>query len=717
VKGIVIFNEFLINLRKVGFGNIMYKYKWYRLVSITLAMSLLLGGLLAYYSLPQTVFAAMPITSNGTNTSAQTTGATSLTWSHTVASGTNRALFVELVIDGLGASVTSLKYGGVDLTQVGRATGNHAVEIWCLLSPAVGTANVVVSFGTTTTPAAGGATTFNGVDQMAPTGTFAGASGTSTTASVTATSMNGNLVIDVTNWDNNPVGFTIGSGQTQEWTQTSAVERGVSTTKAGATSVTMSSTVSASNQWEIGAVSIKAAVNSAPVLDNSKNPALTAQNEDCGVPSGAVGTLISALVDFAIPSGQVDNVTDVDSGAFLGIAVTVADTANGSWVCSTNGGANWNALGSVANNNARLLAADANTRIYFQPNANYNGTLTTAITFRAWDRTSGSNGSLVDTTTNGGTTAYSTANDTASLTINAVNDAPVVNNVGIYQTDHITTVTSMTPQIEYTVKVTVSDYDTLNDLSTLKVTIFYDIDGAYAPGDVPGSGNTQTAAILTRTVSGTPSWSVSPGSSSTWSILSGNCVQPDLSGTSGDFWFHFKAGKVATATSGSAKWHIYAKATDQVSATGDNYQANRTMNWYGELTLNTPSVAWSSVTPGSGFGAGVNTQTGVSVTCIANGNYKTQVMSSSSWTGTGSNANFDNSGNCSSPNQFSLQANAINGFPGIQVTTSSADIDLSGVQTTETGVTVSTNTLWLKAAQVFRNSTYSGTITYTIASR
>ena len=37
----------------------------------------------------------------------------------------------------------------------------------------------------------------------------------------------------------------------------------------------------------------------------------------------------------------------------------------------------------------RLLAADANTRIYFQPNADYNGTLATAITFRAWDQSSG----------------------------------------------------------------------------------------------------------------------------------------------------------------------------------------------------------------------------------------------------------------------------------------------------------------------------------------
>ena len=166
------------------------------------------------------------------------------------------------------------------------------------------------------------------------------------------------------------------------------------------------------------------ATNNAPVLDNTKSPTLTTQNEDSGVPSGAVGTLVSTLVDFASPAGQVDNVTDVDSGALLGMAITTADTTNGTWWYSTNGGTTWNVLGAVANNNARLLAADANTRVYFQSNTNYNGTMASAITFRAWDQTSGSNGTLADTSSNGGTTAFSTVADTAALTVSAVNDAP-----------------------------------------------------------------------------------------------------------------------------------------------------------------------------------------------------------------------------------------------------------------------------------------------------
>ncbi|AMV32103.1 Cadherin domain protein [Pirellula sp. SH-Sr6A] len=136
-------------------------------------------------------------------------------------------------------------------------------------------------------------------------------------------------------------------------------------------------------------------VNEAPILDASKSPTLIAQNEDSGSPSGVVGTLISSMIDFSSPSGQLDNVTDSDAAGLLGIAVTGANTSQGTWWYTTNGGTTWSALGSVSDSNARLLASDSNTRLYFQPNANYNGTISDAITFRAWDRSSGTNGATV----------------------------------------------------------------------------------------------------------------------------------------------------------------------------------------------------------------------------------------------------------------------------------------------------------------------------------
>jgi hypothetical protein len=166
-------------------------------------------------------------------------------------------------------------------------------------------------------------------------------------------------------------------------------------------------------------------VNHAPVLDASKTPVLNAENEDPGAPSGAVGTPVSKLVDIG---GPLNNVSDADAGAVTGIAVTAADTSSGSWSYSTDGGSTWHALGAVSGTSARLLAANASTRLYFLPTTDFNGSVSPALTFRAWDQTSGSNGQAgVDTSgaNHGGSTAFSSATDTADLTINAVDDAPV----------------------------------------------------------------------------------------------------------------------------------------------------------------------------------------------------------------------------------------------------------------------------------------------------
>ncbi len=184
-------------------------------------------------------------------------------------------------------------------------------------------------------------------------------------------------------------------------------------------------TTAFSSATEVASITVTA-VNDAPVLDAARSPVLMSVSEHAGPPSGAVGTLVSSLVDFALPSGQVDNVTDVDAGATTGIAITATNAVNGTWWYSTDNGSNWQRIGNVSNAAARLLTADASTRIYFEPtqSTEFSGTISNAITFRAWDGTSGSNGGTADTTTNGDTTAFSTNTDTAAITINNVNDAP-----------------------------------------------------------------------------------------------------------------------------------------------------------------------------------------------------------------------------------------------------------------------------------------------------
>jgi hypothetical protein len=154
-------------------------------------------------------------------------------------------------------------------------------------------------------------------------------------------------------------------------------------------------------------------VNDAPVLDNSGSMSLrTMELLQLSNP----GTLVSDL----LASAGGGRIADQDAGALTGIAITAADTAHGSWEFSTNGGSTWVALGAVSDGSARLLAADANTRIRFVPALGYTGTLAQAITFRAWDQTAGSNGGFANTVVSGGTTAFSAQTETASLTVRSL---------------------------------------------------------------------------------------------------------------------------------------------------------------------------------------------------------------------------------------------------------------------------------------------------------
>ena len=382
----------------------------------------------------QTWQGTLSIVQDATTSAATTTGSTSLTWSHTVASGSERLLIVSVAISGDDTDITSVTYGGQALTLLETASQNGGggvkTQLWYLLAPAEGTADVVIQTGQNTA-IVGGATTFFGVDQDQPFGATATAGDHGDSIyGVDVSSAAGEVVID-------SVAVRARANLAADSPQVELLDligqgsqdvHAGSSTQPGAALVNMSwlgtGGPPGGGQWALVAVSIRPAPNVAPVLDDSRTPVLSPTTEDAGAPSGAVGTLVSSLVDLAVPSGQVDNVTDPNAGAALGIAVTGADTANGSWWYSVNNGSSWLALGGVSNTNARLLVADGSTRLYFQPNANYNGSMPNALTFRAWDRTSGANGGTADTSTNGGTSAFSTATDTASLSVTAVNDVP-----------------------------------------------------------------------------------------------------------------------------------------------------------------------------------------------------------------------------------------------------------------------------------------------------
>jgi len=155
------------------------------------------------------------------------------------------------------------------------------------------------------------------------------------------------------------------------------------------------------------------AANNAPVLDNTGTMWLSfVWQDDAANP----GTLVTDI----LASAGGDRITDVDAGAVEGIAIIGANTDLGEWQSSTNAGATWTDLGSPSPSQARLLAADADTRLRFLPNARVVGTIDPAITFRAWDRTSGSNGGVADATAFGGAGAFSSVIGTAALEVKPV---------------------------------------------------------------------------------------------------------------------------------------------------------------------------------------------------------------------------------------------------------------------------------------------------------
>ncbi len=148
------------------------------------------------------------------------------------------------------------------------------------------------------------------------------------------------------------------------------------------------------------------AVVDRPVLADTALNLTVALN--AGAPTGAVGSLLGSFTG---------GISDPDSGAVKGMAITATDEAHGAWYYSTDGGANWQTVGAVSTTSALLLADNANTRLYFAPVAGFTGSVPAGLTFHAWDQTSGTAGDRVNTV------PVTTATSVVPITIPALGDA------------------------------------------------------------------------------------------------------------------------------------------------------------------------------------------------------------------------------------------------------------------------------------------------------
>lgn len=196
---------------------------------------------------------------------------------------------------------TTVTWGGVSMTQIGSgakvASGTAGgVRAYRIVNPPTGASNIVI------TPAAGNSavgyivSSYSGVDQTTPVGTPATDTGSSTTPTVDVSAATDDMVLDMVTAAAPFSGS--GGGQTIEGTPTdgsSYVARG--SREAGATTVTMSHTISSANWATIG-FALKAAGAGDPA------PTITSVNGGADLTPGQAGFAILGS-NFSDASGEV----------------------------------------------------------------------------------------------------------------------------------------------------------------------------------------------------------------------------------------------------------------------------------------------------------------------------------------------------------------------------------------------------------------------------
>ena len=155
----------------------------------------------------------------GSNSMSSSSRASSLAWQHTVDALSNRLLVVGVTVDNATNTVQSVSYGGQPLTRLGsqNAAGNATrAELWYRVGPPVGTATVTVQMGQFNDVVAG-ATTYTGVNQLAPFGTFRAASDRGNNMCVSLANEPAPLVTTVQAAKGNANNVRPGAGQLSRW--------------------------------------------------------------------------------------------------------------------------------------------------------------------------------------------------------------------------------------------------------------------------------------------------------------------------------------------------------------------------------------------------------------------------------------------------------------------------------------------------------------------
>ncbi|HKT87000.1 MAG TPA: hypothetical protein VJQ59_01095, partial [Candidatus Sulfotelmatobacter sp.] len=289
--------------------------------------------------------------------------AVTLSVPHTTAAAAN------LMLVGVSINITNNNAGAVTgvtwnttstLTFLGAhndAGGTRRVEMWYLLAPATGAHNVIltVNTGGVSEGVVAGISTFTGVDQNVPLGTFTSADGANGAfAALDVPSVINGMILDTLAVDGTQTVTTPGP-QIQQWTaqrgnNTNPGVRGVGSTRSGAPSVPISQTFSGTSNWSYGAISISpstadiavsTSVSAVPLGQNSTYNITVTNNG----PSPATGVTLTdtyaatglSVVSVTPSAGSCTTgatisctlPTPLNSGSTVTVAVVVSTTTAG----------------------------------------------------------------------------------------------------------------------------------------------------------------------------------------------------------------------------------------------------------------------------------------------------------------------------------------------------------------------------------------------------
>ena len=202
----------------------------------------------------------MAIIKSGTVSTAEVTGANTLTFPH-ACSGRNLMLTVATTTKN--GSIISITYDGINMTLSAAAMSN-AVEpaFYRLLEPSTGTHDVVITTDIVTNISAL-AVTYAGVDQKYPVGKGSTTIGNNTDPYADIVSSTNEIILGIIGLKGTDEGITIAAatGMTDEGQIFNAASStgiaGAVATKPGATSVNVGWTLGAKRKWGVTAIAIR----------------------------------------------------------------------------------------------------------------------------------------------------------------------------------------------------------------------------------------------------------------------------------------------------------------------------------------------------------------------------------------------------------------------------------------------------------------------------